>query len=77
MLFELMQIETEWSKNYFIFSCNVQFELWKGTLTWNKKNHPQNQQKIIRDIFRDIWSVNNPIQTATIETCHDFVLKTF
>ena len=32
-LFELMQIETWWNKNYFIFFCNVQLELWKGTLT--------------------------------------------
>ena len=45
-LFELMQIETQWKKNYFIFFCNVQLELWKGTLTWNKKIHAQNQQKI-------------------------------
>ena len=75
MLFELMQID--WcNKNYFTFFCNVKLGLWKGRLTWNKKSHAQNQEKnILKIIFKDIWSVNNPIQTAAfIVTYRDFVL---
>ena len=60
-----MQIETQGSKNHFIFFSNVKLELWKGTLIWNKKSHDQNQQKIFfEQIFRDIWSVNNSIEMA-------------
>ena len=50
-LFEMMQIETQYNKNYFTFFCNVKLELWKGTLTWNKKSHAQNQQKIFKKYF--------------------------
>ena len=72
-LFELPQIETQWNKNYLIFFSNVQLGSWKGTLTWNKKSHAQNQQK---NFFRDIWSVNNPIQKAAFfETTWFNILK--
>ena len=70
-------MQIDWcNKNYFTFFCNVKLGLWKGGLTWNKKSHGQNQEKnILKIIFKDIWSVNNPIQTAAfIVTYRDFVL---
>ena len=62
---ETKMIKHQISAPDFTFFCNVQLELWKGTLTWNKKSHAQNQEKyILKIVFRDISSVNNPIQTA-------------
>ena len=58
MLFELIQIETQWNKNYFKFFCNVQLELWNGTLTLNKKSHGQNQQKIFQKLFLEIFDLS-------------------
>ena len=72
MHFELMQLETQCKKNYFTFFCNMKLELWNETFIWNKKIHAQNQQKYFRNIFADIWSVNNPIQMAAFfETFRD------
>ena len=70
--FELMQLETQCKKNYLTFFCNMKLELWNETFLWNKKIHAQNQQKYFKNIFADIWSVNNPIQMAAFfETFRD------
>ena len=54
MYFELIQLETQYKKNYFTFFCNMKLELWNETFIWNKKIHAQNQQKYFRNIFADI-----------------------
>ena len=71
--FELMQLETQCKKNYLTFFCNMKLELWNETFICNKKIHVQNQQKYFKNIFADIWSVNNPIQMAAFfETFRDY-----
>ena len=40
-----------------------------------EKSRPKSTKNILKIIFRDFWSVNNPIQmVAFFETCRDFVL---
>ena len=65
-LFELIQIETQYNKNYLTFFCKVKLELWKGVLTRTRKATPKINKNILKIIFRDIWSVNNPIQTTAV-----------
>ena len=56
-LFEQTQIETQWNKNYLILFWSFGKEYWLRT----RKVQPKIN---IKYFFRDIWSVNNPIQTA-------------
>ena len=51
MYFELIQLETQYKKNYFTFFCNMKLELWNETFIWNKKIRAQNQQKIFLKYF--------------------------
>ena len=63
MSHELMQKKKKKYNSAKIFSIfhNVKFVSWKGNLTWHNKDHTQSGEKQKKVIYKNICSVNNPM----------------